>query len=178
MSTATVQTPTTTDPLARALARGVAAGLKVYRVAGREDLRFVTSQSEPGLGYLVTLDRDHGASCSCPARSHQLTCKHVALVLADQRPALPDVATMSDDELHDEAKAWDRAAERDARITDAEHERCYAVHIEVARRDGLRYEAEMARRARLADEREARRTQVARARWALFGDDEQIAVAQ
>lgn len=93
MSTATVKPPATTDPLARALARGVAAGLKVYRVSGHEDVRFVTSQSEPGLGYLVTLLPDDDAYCSCVGASFGRICQHLALVLADQRPQ-PGVAEM------------------------------------------------------------------------------------
>lgn len=175
-------TSTTTQPrldnLARAQARAVAAGLRSYRVAGHEDVRFVTRQRDPGLGYLVTLLPDGDAYCSCAASSFDRICAHLALVLADQPPALMPVATLSDDALADEAAEWDRVAERRDEISDDEHRRCYAVHEEVARRDALRYEAEMAAKQRQAAERDAGRAARRASFAALFGPDEPLAVAR
>lgn len=94
--------PQTTDPMARALARGVAAGLSVYRVSGRADLRFVTSQSEPGLGYLVTIKPGLGAACSCADGASGQACAHGDVALADWQASesarrLKPVTPLADD---------------------------------------------------------------------------------
>lgn len=102
MTTSTLQPSSTRE---RALARGVADGLKVYRVSGHYELRFVTAKSDDGLGYLVTLLGPERATCSCTAAKHNRLCKHIALVLADQAAA---------DAAHEAARAEQREQARRA----------------------------------------------------------------
>lgn len=70
------------DTWLRMAERARQAGLRAYRLSGDPRHWAVTSATDPGVAYEVTV-LDDALVCSCPAAAYFPYCKHRALVLAE-----------------------------------------------------------------------------------------------
>src|SRR5688572_30235224 len=91
-----------------ALERATSAGIVAFNVAGDPQVWFVTSNSAPGTGYLVTIRRGESPSCQCRAGEFDPVCQHRAVVLS--RLGMLPRATSAPTSDREEVVRWGRRA--------------------------------------------------------------------